>query len=270
MQLADAVRKYDAASTHYDRFMDIVFDKVLDVERYRERVVALLGNVDGKTVIDVGCGTGRNFPLLVKAVGPRGRVIGLDCSAGMLAQAERRVARHGWRNVELVHGDAVDLGGVEEPVDAVLSVWCYGTVYDLARALRRATDVVSPGGRLAIMTFVRASPERGPLRWLYPFYRLAVRCAGLDPARDFDNAALEARWQEGREILRGLLSDLHEETYLRGAGLIIAGRKPLQTPRAVTLPADAPAESEPTRVPVDAVSSVDRGMKDGQRMARTP
>src|SRR5690606_26305212 len=170
----------------------------------------------------------RNFPLLVKAVGPRGRVIGLDCSAGMLAQAERRVARHGWRNVELVHGDAVDLGGVEEPVDAVLSAWCYGTVYDLARALRRATDVVSPGGRLAIMTFVRASPERGPLRWLYPFYRLAVRCAGLDPARDFDNAALEARWQEGREILRGLLSDLHEETYLRGAGLIIAGRKPLQ------------------------------------------
>jgi len=241
MELPDAVRKYDAASRHYDRFMDVVFGKVLDVERHRKRVVDLLGDVDGKTVIDVGCGTGRNFPLLVQAVGPRGRVIGLDCSAGMLREARRRVARHGWRNVELVHGDAVELDGVDEPVDAVLSVWCYGTVYDLAGALRRATDVLAPGGRLAIMTFVRASPERGPLRWLYPFYRFAVRCAGIDPARDFDNAALETRWQRGREILRSLLSDLHEESYLQGAGLIIAGRKPLRAARPAA-PLAWPAE----------------------------
>ena len=206
--------------------------RVLDVERYRERAVALLGNVDGKTVVDVGCGTGRNFPLLVKAVGPRGRVIGVDCSTGMLAQAEKRIARHGWRNIELVRGDAVELDGFDEPVDALLSVWCYGTVYDLTRALHRAADVLSPGGRLAIMTFVRASPERGPLRLLYPFYRFVVRSAGLDPARDFDNAALEARWQRGRAILRGVLSDVHEETYFEGAGLILAGRKPLRAARA--------------------------------------
>ncbi|HEX6993667.1 MAG TPA: class I SAM-dependent methyltransferase [Gammaproteobacteria bacterium] len=243
MQLADAVRKYDAASRHYDRFMDVVFGKVLDVERYRERVVGLLGNLEGKTVIDIGCGTGRNFPLLVKTVGPRGRVVGLDCSAGMLAEARRRVERHGWHNVELVRGDAVALDGVDEPVDAVLSVWCYGTVYDLAGALRRATDVLRPGGRIAIMTFVRASPERGPLRWLYPLYRFAVRCAGIDPARDFDNAALAARWQRGREILRGLLWDLHEERYLQGAGLIIAGRKPLETARAAAAPARAAADA---------------------------
>lgn len=244
MKLADAVRKYDAAAKHYDRFMDLVFGKLLNVERHRERVVALLGDVEGKTVVEVGCGTGRNLSMLVRAVGPRGRVIGVDCSHGMLEQAEQRIRRHGWRNVELVHGDAVELDAIREPVDAVLSVWCYGTVYDLAGALRRAVDVLGPNGRLAIMTFVRASPERGALRWLYPVYRFAVRCAGIDPSREFDNAALAARWELGRALLRDLLVDLHEETYLQGAGLVLAGRKPPLRPSLAREIKSTPRTSE--------------------------
>lgn len=227
MRLDDVVQKYDAASRHYDRLMDIVFGAVLDAERHRERVIGLLGDVEGGTVVDVGCGTGRNFPLLAQSVGERGRIIGIDCSHGMLEQARRRVQRHGWRNIELMHGDAVKLEGVREPVDAVVSVWCYGTVYDLAGALNRAVDVLRPGGGIAIMTFVRACPEHGPLRWLYPFYRFAVRCAGIDPSNDFDNAGLEAKWKRGRQVLHARLRELHEEPYLQGAGLMIAGRKPL-------------------------------------------
>src|SRR5690606_8857052 len=131
-----------------------------------------------------------------------GRIIGIDCSKGMLERASERVRQLGLRNVALLHDDAVELKTLREPVDAVLSVWCYGTVYDLAGALRRAVEVLHPGGSLALMTFERASPERGPLRWFYPAYRAAVRCAGIDPAKDFDNAALEARWQHGRRLFR--------------------------------------------------------------------
>lgn len=225
MRLEDVVRQYDSASRHYDRFMDVVFGRLLDVERLRERVIASIGDVDGGTVVDVGCGTGRNLPLLVQRVGERGRVVGIDCSEGMLEQARRRVEQHGWRNVELVRGDAVTLEQIREPVDAVVSVWCYGTVYDLDAALIRGIDVLRPGGRIAIMTFTRAGPERGPLRWLYPFYRFAVRCAGIDPANDFDNAALEAKWRRGRNVLRARLAEMQEESYLHGTGLIIAGRK---------------------------------------------
>src|SRR5690606_41616094 len=103
-------------------------------------------------------------------------------------------------------------------------------------------------------TFVRASPERGPLRRLYPFYRLVVRFAGADPAGDFDNTALERRWEHGREVLRNLLWDVHEEKYLQGAGLIVAGRKPLQAAGTATSPArplpdqQAGAADEPGRV----------------------
>src|SRR5690606_24029029 len=187
-------------------------------------------------------------------VGGRGRIIAVDCSEGMLEQARQRVEHHGWRNVELVYGDAVKLESIEH-ADALVSIWCYGTVYDLSGALERALDVLHPGGRIAIMTFVRASPERGPLLWLYPLYRLAVRCAGMDPSRDFENAALEAKWKRGRALLRERLINVQEEAYLEGAGLILAGRKPLRAAEAepehasfLEAAEDTPARSEERRV----------------------
>lgn len=241
MHLDDVVEKYDAASKHYDRMIDIVFGRVLNVERHRERVIGLIGDVEGGVVVDVGCGTGRNFPLLVRSVGEHGRIIGVDCSEGMLDQARHRVQQHGWHNIDLVRGDAVELAGIREPVDAVVSVWCYGTVYDLVGALNRAIDVLRPGGRIAIMTFVRACPEGGLLRWLYPLYRFAVQCAGIDPSRDFDSAALEAKWERGRQVLHARLEDLHEEPYLQGAGLIIVGRRPRRPRPAARTTAPGPS-----------------------------
>lgn len=243
MNLDDAVQKYDAAAAHYDRLVDIIFGKALRAERHRERIIGRIGDLEGATVVDVGCGTGRNFPYLVRSVGERGRIIGVDCSQGMLDQARRRVQRNGWRNVELVLDDAVKLESISEPVDAVVSVWCYGSVYDLTGALNRAVDVLRPGGRIGIMTFVRACPEQGPLRWLYPLGRFAVRCARIDPATDFDNATLEAKWKRGCEVLEARLGELHEERYLQGAGVMIAGRKPLQatSSSAPSHPAGTPA-----------------------------
>ena len=45
------------------------------------------GLKDGDTVVDIGCGTGLNFPLLHRVVGPNGTIIGVDLSETMLAQA---------------------------------------------------------------------------------------------------------------------------------------------------------------------------------------
>jgi len=43
------------------------------------------------------CGTGLNFPLLQAAVGPAGRIIGVDLTDAMLDGARRRVERNGWK-----------------------------------------------------------------------------------------------------------------------------------------------------------------------------
>lgn len=228
MHLRQVERQYDLAARHYDRFSDVVFGRLLKIEKYRERTLELLGDLRGKTVLDVGCGTGRNFPLLCPSVGEQGRIIGLDYSKGMLEQARKRVDKAGWRNVELVRGDATELDGIPEPVDALVSIWCYGIVHDLGAALHRAVDVIRPGGSLAIMVFARSQADRGPLRWLYPVYAGALRSAGLNGAEDLDDARVRAKWQQGREVLSSRLGDLHEEHYLDGMGLILASRKPTE------------------------------------------
>lgn len=176
-------------------------------------------------MLDIGCGTGRDFPLLVPRVGATGRVIGLDYSAGMLAQARKRVVRAGWTRVELVQGDAAELAGVPEPVDAVLAVWSLGIVHDLEAALRRALEVLRPGGRLVVMDFFRARPERGPLRWTAPLWRPLLAWSGVSAPEDLDDTRLRAKWQRGMGLLRERLADVHEETYLYDTGFILAGRK---------------------------------------------
>lgn len=227
MNLEDVRRNYDRASRSYDVLTELVFGRVLGIERLRERTLGRLGDVDGATVLDVGCGTGRNLPSLVRRVGPEGRVIGLDASEGMLARARRRVESAGWENVTLLRGDAVTLAPVDGGFDALVSVWCYGIVYDLPAALRRALAVLRPGGRLAIMDFGATRAEGGWARALYPLYAAALRAAHIDTTADLDDAALRARWSAGRAVLRDALEGWSEEPYLGGLGFIGRGRKPL-------------------------------------------
>jgi ubiquinone/menaquinone biosynthesis C-methylase UbiE len=226
MELDEIPQNYDRAAPYYDRMTDLVFGRVLSIEKYREQTIDLLGDLDGATVLDVGCGTGRNLPFLVERVGPSGKIVALDYSEGMLEQARRRVRANGWTNIEILRGDAVKLEGVPEPVDALTSAWCYGIVHDLEAALNRAVNVLRPNGRLSIMDFGRSRPDRGPLRWLYPFYSRLLQRTGIDTADDLDDAQLQAKWRGGKEVLRDRLQEFGERTYLWGAGLILWGTAP--------------------------------------------
>jgi ubiquinone/menaquinone biosynthesis C-methylase UbiE len=226
MQLNKVSQNYDGAARYYDRLTDLVFGRILGLEKYRRHTIDLLGDLDGATVLDIGCGTGRNFALLVERVGERGNIIGVDYSAGMLEQAQRRIQAEGWRNIELVRDDAARLDGVSGPVDAVTAIWVLGIVYDLEAALNRAVNLLRPGGSLSIMDFGKSRPDRGLLRWLFPLYSIALRWAGIDSAEDLENAKLEAKWARGKDVLKARLGRLNEERYLNGAGLIVAGRKP--------------------------------------------
>jgi ubiquinone/menaquinone biosynthesis C-methylase UbiE len=223
MKLEDVPRYYDRAAKHYDLLTDVVFGRVLGLERLRGSTIDLLGDVHGKTVLDVGCGTGRNFPFLRARVGGSGRVIGVDYSEGMLDEARARIAREGWSNVEVRRDDAAKLERVDEPVDAIVSVWCLGIVHDLEAALHRALDLLRPGGRIAIMDFDRARPDGGALHWLYPVYSRVLRWAGIDSVEDLDDARLRAKWERGRAVLRERLESLEEERYLSGGGIILSG-----------------------------------------------
>ena len=145
------MRWYDLFSLTYDRALEATY------RPYRARLAAAARLRPGQAVLDLACGTGQTLPFLVDAVGPEGRVVGLDASAGMLRRARRRVDDAGWRNVTLLEGDVDVLvpdvlaarAGLRE-VDAVVCALGMTAFPDAEAATRRALSVLRPGGRLVV------------------------------------------------------------------------------------------------------------------------
>ncbi len=140
----------------------------------------------GATVLDVGCGTGLNLPILADAVGAAGVVVGVDASAQMLAAARRRHHHRGGPNpaLRLWRRDATDLSHLddEEPAlvdgaDAVLFTYSLSLMRPWQNAWASATALARPGARVLVVDM--ALPT-GPARALAPLARLACRLGGAE------------------------------------------------------------------------------------------
>lgn len=106
-----------------------------------EADLRLLGNVDGKRILDLGCGTGHNAVVFAKH---GAKVIGVDPSADHLAQARDRADEAGVR-VELHQAGLADLPFLRsDSVDAAVSVLALAPVEDLARVFRQVHRVLKP------------------------------------------------------------------------------------------------------------------------------
>ena len=101
----------------------------------------------GGSAIDVGTGTGLTLPFLAAAVGPEGRVVGLDRSPAMLDGARDRAPSP---PVELVEADATALPFRDASFDAAISTYGLRRDRGCGRALDEMIRVVRPGGRLVV------------------------------------------------------------------------------------------------------------------------
>jgi ubiquinone/menaquinone biosynthesis C-methylase UbiE len=147
----------------------------------RRRAVAALGLKPGDTALEIGAGTGRNFPYLVEAVGPSGTVIGVDASPGMLAEARKLIERRGWSNVQLRQQDASQLE-IGTDVDGVLFSLSYSAMPEPRQALARAWQRLRPSSRVVVMDM--GLTQGGPYRLLAPIARLLVKFAPGDAYSD--------------------------------------------------------------------------------------
>ena len=137
----------------YDRIAGLIplFDWIFfQPPGFRKKAVERLQLRPGDCVLEIGCGTGRNLPHLREAVGPEGRVYGVDISAGMLAKAHALCAAHQWRNVVLTEQDANEYTA-PEPLDGVMFGLSYNTMPHHLAVLHRAWSQLRPGGSLVVM-----------------------------------------------------------------------------------------------------------------------
>jgi SAM-dependent methyltransferase len=127
----------------------------------------LLGLRPGDGVLDVACGPGNFSRAFAGAVGDSGLVVGIDASQTMLDRGAAELSRSPAHNLALVRGNATELPFVDDSFDAVC---CFAALHLFEQPLEgldEMTRVLTPGGRVALMTSVqRKLAPRGPIKQL--------------------------------------------------------------------------------------------------------
>ncbi len=106
-----------------------------------------VGLKEGEIVLDLGCGAGLDLYFYGKAVGPNGKVYGLDISEDMVGKAKSNLEVAGIENVEIKSGHSDNLPFQDNFFDAVASNGIYNLSPDKEKVMHEVFRVLKPGGR---------------------------------------------------------------------------------------------------------------------------
>jgi ubiquinone/menaquinone biosynthesis C-methylase UbiE len=146
-QTERAARTYGAAADHFDLAPLSFWDQ------FGAATVARLRLPAGAAVLDLCCGAGASAIPAARAVGPTGRVLGIDVAAPLLELARAKARREGLSQAEFRLDDATSTGLPEASFDAVVCVFGVFFVADMAGFVREMWRLVRPGGVLAVTTW---------------------------------------------------------------------------------------------------------------------
>ena len=171
-------RRYDRIAAH-PWLLGLVYAATF---HGRERAVRrasydALGLGPGDHVLELGCGPGNSLAALADRVGPTGRVVAVDYSAGMVDRAAGRA------NVDVVRADATRPPVADGAFDAVYAAMSLSATADPAVAVAGGRAALRPGGRLVVLD---ARPfRRAPWTALNPVVDpLARRLTNWHPETD--------------------------------------------------------------------------------------
>jgi ubiquinone/menaquinone biosynthesis C-methylase UbiE len=179
----------------------------------RHAAVAGLGAFAHGIVLDVGCGTGRLFRYLEEAGGPECRIVGIDQSAPALEQASGRCLRRGWKNIALVHGDAVDSPMPDAITGAIFSL-SYWSLERRREVLARVWERLQPGARLVIMDAKTPAGTIGRV--------VAAGIRRFGPSTDAPEPSATAPWSD----MASLGATVEVQDWAFGSYFVAVGVKP--------------------------------------------
>ena len=210
------IETYRKKAKHYDITSRLYPAPGYPQRTQRLRAVHALGLRPGDTVVDIACGTGLNFPLLEKMVGPGGRIVGVDLTDAMLARAQDRIERNGWSNVSLVHGDVAEFGFPTE-VDAILSTYALTQVPECAEVIAHGAAALSRGGRWVVLDV--KVPDSTPRRLAQ------LGTAVVRPFASIDEWITRRPWEVIRAAMQEDLSDLSWTELFFGTAFLATARQ---------------------------------------------
>jgi demethylmenaquinone methyltransferase/2-methoxy-6-polyprenyl-1,4-benzoquinol methylase len=210
------IKTYRKKAKHYD-----ITSRLYPVPGYpqraqRLRAVQALHLRAGDSMIDIACGTGLNFSLIEEVIGPDGRIVGVDLTDAMLAQARHRIEANGWTNVSLVHADAVHFVFPTE-IDAILSTYALSQVPECAEVITHGAAALTGGGRWVVLDL--KVPDKTP-GWL-----TQLGTAVLRPFASIDEWNLRRPWEAIRAAMQEELVDVSWTELFFGSAFLAAGSR---------------------------------------------
>lgn len=155
---------FEKIADDYDKMNSVI--SFNQHKKWRSDIMSRMNVRQGSTALDVCCGTADWTVALADAVGPDGKVTGLDFSEGMLASARPKVKAY--PNVNLIQGNAMELPFPDNTFDYVTIGFGLRNVPDYGQALHEINRVLKPGGMAACLE--TSQTEIPVYRQVFRFY----------------------------------------------------------------------------------------------------
>jgi phosphatidylethanolamine/phosphatidyl-N-methylethanolamine N-methyltransferase len=161
MQEASTKKIYDVHSVFYDA----TFGRL--VKRRIERAIDHMNIGRDDLILDLGIGTGVSlnfYPL------DRGRIVGIDLSAGMLREARKKIRELGLQRATVFQANALELPFADSTFDHIFISHVISVVSDPVCLVREAQRVAKPGSRIVVVNHFQSTNRFIALleKWLCP------------------------------------------------------------------------------------------------------
>jgi len=141
----------------------LISEKIFFPGQVQQEMFQWLGDLEGKSVLEFGCGTGTLTLSISEKVGPRGTVFATDLSINNLKIAKKRLERQVWQSHKLIHGKVYVIHDSQHTVrvhpqitraDAIISFGMLSYLQDVDSILADMYKLIPDGGKICFVDYV--------------------------------------------------------------------------------------------------------------------